>query len=126
MKYFDFSVQTILISLTIIVLITSQSGLVPAILTMQILVGSWQILSALFLVISMARFQRLRMIHLLTSVIYLAILPGIMMTNLSPGLMTFLFMVPAWCLAMFYYIITAITLFKRPYGKGSFLPHLSF
>lgn len=128
MKYIDFSAQTILIGATVIIFITTlgQSDWPLAILGMQMLIGPWQVLSALFLTISKARFKRPRVIYLLLSAAYLAVLPVIATLRIDREFMLFFFMAPAWSLAIFYYTLTYITLFKKTSRNGSFLPHLSF
>lgn len=128
MKYIDFLAQTTLISLTAIVLFINagQSDWPLAILGMQLLIGGWQLLSAFILLISKARFQKLRAIYLLISAVYLAILAGLVWFNIDGSLLLFVFTASAWSQAAFYYTLTCLTLFKKPSRKGSFLPHLGF
>lgn len=128
MKYIDFSAQTIFFGTTIIIFIATlgQSDWPLAILGMQLILGPWQVLSALFMTISNARFKRPRVIYLLISAVYLAMLPVITMFQIDQALMVLSFMAPAWSLAILYYTLTYITLFKKPSRNGSFLPHLSF
>jgi hypothetical protein len=128
MKYIDFSAQTILIGTTLVILITTlgQSDWPLAILGMQLLIGPWQVLSAIFLIIANTRFKKPRVIYLLTSAIYLAVLPAITTLKIDREFALVFFIAPAWSLAIFYYTLTYFTLFKKPSRNGSFLPHLSF
>jgi predicted membrane channel-forming protein YqfA (hemolysin III family) len=128
MKYIDFSAQTILFVATIVILIATfgQSDWPMTILVMQLLIGPWQILSALVLIVAKTRFKKPRVLYLLTSAVYLAALPVIATLKMDRVFMSLLFMGPAWSLAIFYYALTYVTLFKKPSRNGSFLPHLSF
>ena len=75
MKYIDFSVQSLLF-VTVLIIIAAKIGdnVAPSLVSMQLVVGAWQLLSSLISVGLRTRLYKLKTIHLVVSVIYVSIL----------------------------------------------------
>ena len=125
MKFLDFSVQSLMLVVVLILLVASENPS-PDILSMQLVVGSWQLLSSLRSVGLRTRKYKLKTIHLILSAIYLSILLIIPFPELSRSVALIILMVPAWILAAFYYAITCFAAFPKTSRQSSFLPHTSF
>lgn len=127
-KYIDFSVQSLLFVNVLIIAITGDSsmGLLRVLLGMQLTVGSWQMLSSVISVGLRFPLYRLKKIHLISCAIYVTILFVFPFDTYSRDVMLAAFTVPAWCLAIFYYIVSTLATFQRPVRQSSFLPHTSF
>lgn len=127
MKYIDFSVHSLMfMALLIIVAANIGDDVAPSLVSMQLTVGSWQLLSSLISVWLRARLYKLKTIHLVVSVIYTSILFIIPFQELSRTVALMILMVPAWSLAVFYYAITCFATFQNTGRQSSFLPHTSF
>jgi hypothetical protein len=127
MKYIDFSVQSLMFVAVLIIVATNISdNVAPSLLSIQLVVGTWQLLSSLISVGLRARMYKLKTIHLVVSVIYISILFIIPFQELSRNVALMILMVPAWPLAVFYYAITSFVTFQSPGRQSSFLPHTSF
>ncbi len=128
MKFIDFLIQTTLIALTLVFLALTfrENGWASGLLGMQLLVGAYQVLSSITSVILKTPQYKLKGVHLGISFLYLIVLFAI--GDLNPGreITLFLFIAPAWLLAIYYYALTCLSLFRRPKSGGRFLPHLSF
>jgi len=125
MKYIDFFIQSLMLVVALIILVVSENA-TPEILSMQLVVGSWQLLSSLISVRRRARKYKLKTIHLVLSAIYLSILLIIPFPELSRPVALMILMVPAWILSVFYYAITCFAAFPKTSRQSSFLPHTSF
>jgi hypothetical protein len=133
MKYLDFTLQTTILLLTILLVAVSYGELdLPiGILVAQLALGSCQYLSSLISVLVDAPFLKQKKIHLVVSTIYLLLLyvgaqehfHGISFPAevILPALT-----IPAWTLGIYYYIITWRWAFPKIKRRGRFLPHLSF
>jgi hypothetical protein len=128
MKYIDFSVQSILLVAVLVVVITSIGGsdAVRVVLWMQLLVGSWQLLSSVISVGMRSRLYKLKAIHLIISALYLAVSFILPFRRFTVSTTLIILMAPAWTLAIYYYSLTSLATFQRPSRQGSFLPHTSF
>ena len=130
MKYLDYGTQTIIFTFGIVSLLISWAQLSPGILYAQLLLGVWQMISSIVSVITKAPLYRKKRLHLLLAAFYLMALYAY--GQISPGMphaqffFGFIFTVPAWALAIFYYIITCQWVFARKKKRGNFLPNLSF
>src|SRR5688572_1300059 len=108
MKFIDFTVQSILFVAALVVVIGNigESDAVRVVLWMQLLVGPWQVLSSVISVGIRTRMYKLKVIHLVVSAIYLSVLLIIPLRTLSEVTTLFIFTVPAWTLAIYYYVLT--------------------
>jgi hypothetical protein len=124
MKYIDFIGQALLLIGTLILAaIFAGTG----ILIGQFVLGIWQMTSSVISVLSNAPFRRKKILHLLSSTVYLIIL-GIIYSNrifASTPMAVVLMMVPAWLLALYYFSITW-TWAHAETKKSRFLPNISF
>ena len=129
MKYLDFGVQTFILTSAIVLLITRYFGTdwLIAILLAQLFLGGWQLLSATISVIVKAEYFKEKRTLLLTCIGYLVILIAGSNSELPlAGTFLLLFLtVPAWILALSYYVITCRLVFKR-HTSGRFLRHINF
>ena len=127
MKYIDFSVQSLLF-VTVLIIIAAKIGdnVAPSLVSMQLVVGAWQLPSSLISVGLRTRLYKLKAIHLVVSVIYVSILFIIPFPELSRTVSLIILMVPAWALAVSYYAITSFVTFQSTTRQSSFLPHTSF
>ena len=128
MKYVDFSVQSILFAAVLVVFIANIGGIdaVRVVLWMQLLVGSWQLLSSVISVRMRSRLYKLKAIHLVISALYLAVLFILPIRTFTLSTTLIIHMAAAWTLAIYYYMLTSLATFQRPSRQGSFLPHTSF
>lgn len=127
-KYIDFSVQTLMF-VAVLAIVIGQIGGTDAILLvlwMQLLVGPWQVVSALISVGLRRRMYKVKAVHLVLSGIYLTGLCISPVWQLSQSATLIILMAPAWTLAVFYYVITILATFQGPTRQSSFLPHTSF
>jgi hypothetical protein len=123
----DFIVQSILFAWVIYLLIEKlvsvQTGFSP-ILGVQLLIGTWQMISALAF-LSISNFQkRWRIWHMQSALANLILLFALV--EFSETAMIILMLIIPWILALFYYIITVKSLFQKSSRGSGFLPHLSF
>jgi hypothetical protein len=133
MKYLDFTVQTAILLLTILLLAVSYGELdwPIGILVAQLALGSCQYLSSVISVLVDAPFLKQKKIHLVVSTVYLLLLyvgaqerfHGI---NFPAEVILPALTIPAWILGIYYYIITWRWTFPKTKRRGSFLPNLSF
>jgi hypothetical protein len=124
MKYIDFIGQALLLVATLI-LAAVFAG--TGILLGQFALGIWQMTSSLISVLSNAPFRKKKIIHLIGSTMYLAVL-GFVYSNkifASIPIAVVLMMVPAWLLALYYFSITW-TWTHAETRKSKFLPNISF
>lgn len=124
MKYIDFIGQAFLL-LTTLVLAAVFFG--SGILVGQFLLGIWQLLSSIISVLTDAPFRKKKIIHLVSSILYLAALTIIYSQSIfaSTPIAVVLMMVPAWILAIYYFSITW-TWTLADTKKSKFLPNISF
>ena len=132
MKYLDFTIQS-LIMLGGLIFVTgtifSKSELFIAILIIQLYLGPWQFASSLVSVIARAPGFHEKLIHLMASVFYLLSLLATLNSGYAgaPHLAVKLYCtVPAWALAIYYYVITWQWTFPKRTSGGKFLPHINF
>lgn len=124
MKYIDFIGQTLLLVATLILTaVFFGSG----ILIGQFLLGVWQMISSAISVLTNAPFRKKKIIHLVSSLVYLAGLAIIYSNSLfaSTPLAVIMMMAPAWILAIYYFSITW-TWALADSKKSKFLPNVSF
>ena len=127
MKYIDFIAQSVMF-VAVLIIIASKIGENPApsMLSIQLIVGTWQLLSSLISVGFRTSLHELKIIHLVISGIYISILLIIPFPELSRTVSLIILMVPAWTLAVYYYAITCFATFQHERRQSSFLPHTSF
>ena len=127
MKYIDFFAQSVMF-VAVLIIIAAKIGENPApsMRSMQLIVGTWQLLSSLISVGLRTRMYKLKTIHLVVSGIYVSILFIIPFPELSRTVSLIILMVPAWILAVYYYAITCFATFQQKHRQSSFLPHTSF
>lgn len=133
-KYIDLVVQSlcILAALSIVVFVAIESN--PhdrdwrlVILFIQLIIGPWQLIGSLVSVFLKTKFRRLKSVHLLASLLYLAVLIPLFQADFMNEHTRLLFAtVPAWVLAIGYYSITWRGVLKRSERGKGFLPHLGF
>jgi len=128
MKYIDFWVQSLILIVVLGILVAGVGGkdTVIMVLWMQLLLGPWQVTSSILSVGFRAPFFSLKAVHLIVSAIYLSILSVSPIRELPREASLLIVMVPAWTLAIYYYVVTAIVAFYKPPRLSSFLPHTSF
>ena|SRR5690349_16997440 len=130
MKYIDFGIQTLIFGFAIVLLATtfSESGWPLSILYAQLFMGPWQFFSSLISVAARSEFHKAKRIHLFTSIAYLLILwGGANVQHTVPAELVGVFLtVPAWILAIYYYVITIKWTFYAHKTSTGFLRHLSF
>ena len=124
MKYIDFIGQALLLLATLILTFVFFG---TGILIGQFLLGIWQMISSGASVLSNAPFRKQKMIHLLCSFSYLALLATVYANSWwSTSAIAFvLMMVPAWILALYYFSVTWTWTFAEK-SRSKFLPNISF
>jgi hypothetical protein len=124
MKYIDFIGQALLLVAT---LVLTAVFFGTGILLGQFLLGMWQLLSSFISVLTNAPFRKKKLIHLVSSCIYLAGLAIIYSNKIfaSSAAAVVLMMVPAWILALYYFSITWTWALAET-KKSKFLPNISF
>jgi hypothetical protein len=131
MKYLDLAIQTIIFIFGIVMLLVSwgEADWPFAILYAQALLGPWQMISSIVSVIAKAPLYKKKKLHLLLAAIYLMVLyvcGNMSFVSISGRFFSLLLTVPAWALAIFYFILTWKWVFPRIRKGGNFLPNLSF
>ena len=128
MKYIDFWAQSLMLIVVLGILVARVGGkdTVLMVLWMQLLVGPWQVTSSILSVGFRGPFYKLKAVHLVVSAIYLSILFASPVHELPREASLIVVMVPAWTLAIYYYVITALVVFYKQSRQSSFLPHTSF
>ena len=124
MKYIDFIGQVLLLVATL-VLATVYYG--TGVLLGQFILGIWQITSSIISVSTNAPFRKRKVIHLVSSIVYLTFLTIIYSNSFfaSTPIAVVLMMVPAWILAFYYFAITWTWALAET-KKSKFLPNISF
>lgn len=131
MKYLDLGIQTIILVVGIVILLVSwgEADWPFGILYVQLLLGPWQMMSSVVSVVAKAPLYRKKRLHLFLAIIYLFAL-YIAGHAADDALVQRFFgvaiTVPAWALAIYYYILTCRWVFPRRRSGGNFLPNLSF
>ncbi len=127
MKYIDFFAQSLMfVAVLIIMAAKIGENPAPSMVSIQLIVGMWQLLSSFISVMLRTRMYKLKTIHLVVSGIYISILFIIPFPELSRTVSLIILMVPAWILAVYYYSITCFATFQHRRRQSSFLPHTSF
>jgi hypothetical protein len=133
MKYLDFTIQSIIIVMGLVLLIAFHDAkdLPIAVLAIQLFLGPWQFASSVISVVSRSEYFKIKRTHLIVSSIYLitlVIIPqiGIESTDFLTTLFKIYLTAPAWALATYYYIITWHWALQKGSGGGKFLPHINF
>lgn len=133
MKYLDFTIQSLIMLGGLVLLIAcvaTESDMFLSIMSVQLYLGVWQLTSSLISVIGRAPHFRAKSIHLIISVIYLLSL--IAVGNNGGDLdgpylaLKLYWIIPAWMLGIYYYIITWQWALPKKAGGGKFLPHINF
>jgi len=126
MKYIDFGIQTIIFifALGLLGITIANRESLMAILYAQLLLGPWQLLSSLISVCSRSDFHKEKRIHLFTSIGYLIVLFSD--PDLPSELVAYLYTIPAWLLAIYYYYLTYQWAFRLQKSNGGFLRHINF
>ena len=125
MRLLDFIAQTGLAVLTVVTLIAGifYGHLLDLFFIGQFVLCTWQIASCIIHLVTDVRGNQARRKHLLLWIVYTI---AILVLGLTPQVIAaFLYTIPAWSLAVYYYVITCKTTFPKT-GRGKFLPHLSF
>jgi hypothetical protein len=124
MKYVDFIGQSVLLTTTLVLAVAFGGS---GILIGQFFLGTMQIISSLTSVLTNAPFRKKKIVHLVCSVIYLALIALIFANKIfaSSAISVGLMMVPAWILALYYYMITWNWAFSDT-NRSKFLPNISF
>ena len=135
MRKFDFIIQTLMILtaliLTLAGIITQKEVLLFQLLCLQLLIGPWQYISSLIALIINRKhppslYSKLIAVHFATASLYLLI--TILITGyLSDGFYQMWIMAIPWLLALFYYILSFLSVrrhHKYDSHKGGFLPHI--
>lgn len=133
MKYIDFSVQAIILLLTLggFGFATGPGNYLVILLSAQLVLGPWQYISSLISVVTNAPFARQKRAHLILSTIYLLMLYFCSLKDFHgvtfpPEIVMPALTIPAWCLGLYYFRITWLWTFSKINHGGKFLPHLSF
>ena len=131
MKYLDFTIQSLIMLVAFAVAlacITTKPEVFIMMLTVQFYLGCWQITSSVISLIARAPHFRTKSIYLTIVVIYLLSFFGIFNSGFDiPHLAAKLYCtVPAWALAIYYYVITWQWTFPKRTSGGKFLPHINF
>lgn len=129
-KYFDWAGQTLLVLAGIIVMISNldRSSGIFIVFWVQLVLGPWQILSAIVWTIWGAPHQESRKQYLIAALSWSFLL--IFLSNVHPifnqqaEIVIGAIIIP-WILAVYYYRIVCRSTFIKQSGKG-FLPHLQF
>jgi hypothetical protein len=136
-KYIDLGVQTLCVLLATITLLNRVIGPVPAsepidwrvgIFFAQMILGPWQMLSSGISIFSWSPLRRLKIIHFVSALVYLALL-GIIFSldGVSEIPWDNLMMaIPAWILALYYYFLSWCWVIRANTRHKGFLPHLGF
>jgi heme A synthase len=134
MRYIDFAVQTLLIlfGIGLLVFAASTEESYPVVLIAQLFLGPWQVISSIGSVSLRGNAYKFKIIHLIGSAVYFAVLFIAMWIGLKfnyhwndETVMSYL-IIPPWLLAFYYYRITwriAFPIYKK---SSSFLPHINF
>jgi hypothetical protein len=133
MRYVDLTIQTLimLFALGFLIYTYGEGDWPMSILIAQMILGPWQMTSSFVSIIAKADLWKSKRIHFLISCCYLLFIyacVNVTIPELKPSGIIFglLLTIPAWSLALFYYVITWSTVFPRKKNRGSFLPNLSF
>jgi hypothetical protein len=131
MKYLDLGIQTIIFVFGIVILFVSwgDADWPFGILYAQLVLGPWQMISSIVSVITKAPLYRKKALHLSLAAIYLFALfacGNMGSETLVQRFFGVMLTVPAWTLAIFYYILTCKWVLLRKRNGGNFLPNLSF
>jgi hypothetical protein len=126
MKYVDVAVQTVgFILATAIPFIGEDGGSrIGLLMILQLCLGGWQLLSCVISVLTTRTFRTAKLIGLAALFLYLGILRTF--SPVSEVLLAILWTVPAWSLAIIYYVITWKWVLAGTGRRGSFLPHINF
>jgi hypothetical protein len=124
MKYIDFIGQTVLLVATLILAVVFGGS---GILIGQFFLGVMQMISSVISVITDAPLRKKKIIHLISALIYLAVLALIFTNSIfaQSSISVVMMMVPAWILAVYYYSITWSWAFSDT-SRSKFLPNISF
>ena len=135
MKKFDFIVQTLIVLVALILILTGVIAQreVPLfqLMCLQLLIGPWQYISSLITWIKNlghppSLYKKLIAVHLAVASLYLLI--TILITGyLGDGFYQVWMIVIPWLLALFYYTLSFLSVrrhHKYDSHKGSFLPHI--
>ena len=130
MRYIDFIIQTLamLIGLSVFGYSIYDPRSLGLIFFVQMFLGPWQLMSSLVSVITKTPCWKLKVIHLLISIIYLLSIYLLVKSDIwhVDSSNELLLIIPAWLLAAFCYMSVWKEIFYKRKRKGSFLPNLSF
>ncbi len=129
-KWIDFGVQAILLlfGLGVLLFLSTEANWPFQLMWIQIVLGPWQLISAIICSIATAQFRTHRLIYLFVSIVWLIILSQGSRFNFEsvPYLKVLGLIVVPWILASYYFNLTRLSVFPRQPKRGNFLPHLSF
>jgi len=119
-KYIDFPLQTAVLILAAVfsIIFRGEDDCLFILLLSYLIMGFWQLFSAILFMIARAPFRDARIVHLALSVVCLLYFR-------DPKWSGPLLLVPPALLALFYYGITARWTFLKP-QTGGFLRHINF
>lgn len=124
MKYLDAAVQTAGFVLGLIILAGGIDGdRLSGILVLQMCMGAWQLLSCIISVVATRAFRTAKLKGLAAFFIYTVTLRSAPESEIFSII---LWTVPAWSLAVVYYVITWKWVLAGTGRRGKFLPHLNF
>jgi hypothetical protein len=135
MKYVDLGVQMLCILMALIAL---AKGLIAKdvdprhwpllVLFAQAILGPWQMLSSGISIFTWAPLRRLKIIHFVSALVYLASLAILFAFDSvdNASWSQWLITIPAWILALYYHFLSWCWVIRANSRHGGFLPHLGF
>jgi hypothetical protein len=133
MKSLDVTVQSIAFAASLIFLGSAYVTLdwLLAFLCVQFFLGVWQVVSSIGSLVVGSPLRKWKRWHLVLAAFYLIMLYACANSTLpvfdeSGIAIKLLFVIPAWALAIFYYILTWKTFLAKDQKLGKFLPHTGF
>jgi hypothetical protein len=126
-RYVDFVIQFLLFGFVIgSILLSLDDFDFGMLLTLQLLVGSYQMTSSFISLVScFTNPPKLKLLHFVVAVLYLASLTLFPKNLLSEQAFVYYLTIPSWGLGVYYLIASFLGLSGNS-GRGKFLPHLSF
>jgi hypothetical protein len=129
-KWIDFGVQAtlLLFGLGVLLFLSTEANWPFQLLWVQMILGPWQLISAIILCIATAQFRTQRLIYLFVSIAWLILLSqGSKLNFESASYLKIIGLIAVpWIFAAYYFNLTRLSVFPRQRKRGNFLPHLSF
>ena len=131
MKYIDFIIQSLIMLGALVfgvVGAVTSPDVFAMILMIQFYLGCWQFTSSVISLITRAAHFKAKSIYITMVVIYLLSLYATLNNgfDISHFIIKLYWTIPAWSLAIYYYVITWQWVFPKTTGGGKFLPHINF